>query len=113
VAQAGPEEEGAGRIWEVAALFVRDTDVAAAAYTGPGVRGPGGWQKVPGGHYNSRLACLGRFVGLSEEEHRRDRRSIRAAAEVAADVAFQNSKKTLYASSPAAPSCHAAWTPRS
>lgn len=70
-------------------------------------------QKEPVCLSNSRLACLDRSFELFEEEHRRDPHSIRVAAEVVADAASQNWKKTSYASSPADPLCLVAWTPRS
>jgi hypothetical protein len=64
--------------------------------------------KVLADQSNNHLPCLDHVAELFEEGYLRDRRNSRAAAAVVADVAFQNSKKTLYAFSPADPSCHAA-----
>jgi hypothetical protein len=94
-------------------LADRDVVVVAVACIELVVTASEAHQKEPVCLSNSRSACLDRSFELFEEEQRRDPRSIRAAAEVVADAAFQNWKKTLYASSPADPSCLVAWTPRS
>lgn len=102
-------EVDAGRIFVAVDLLVQaDTGVAVAAYIALEVTGHVERPKVLVDQSNNRLPCQDHVVELSEVVRHRDRRNSRVAAAAVADVAFQNSMRTLYAFSPADPSCHAA-----